>query len=166
MKKKNTASNTMESDCIVSRDNPNYSRRDFLRTATVVAGGTALAAGTNLTAKADQIQKVATTTTKHTGHAMTEYGSMMFMQNHSMKSGQVIEPPGSPSPNDVNYRVFDVDVRIVEHEILPGIKMHVFGFNGQVPGPEFHVNEGDTPFDCVSIAYNFWLKPSCIKLFF
>ena len=126
------------------------SRRDFLRAAAAVTGGTAIASS-NLAAQAAEVSKQAMASggehaahaTGHASHQMGQYGSMMFMEGHSMKPGQIIEPPGSPSPSEVNYKVFDIDVRIVEHEILPGIKTHVFAFNGQVPGPEFHVTEGD-----------------------
>ncbi|MGD8567584.1 MAG: multicopper oxidase domain-containing protein [Gammaproteobacteria bacterium] len=123
------------------------SRRDFLRRAAVMTGGTAIA-GTSLAANAASPMPHQSThqgagSGAHMGHQMDGYSSMMFMEGHSMKPGQIIEPPGSPSPDEVQYKVFDIDVRIVEHEILPGIKTHLFGFNGQVPGPEFHVNEGD-----------------------
>lgn len=117
------------------------SRRGFLQAAAVVSGGTALTAATG--AQAAEMQHKGMADGTHAGHAMEKYGSMMFMENHAMKPGQVIEPPGSPSPDEVKYKVFDVDVRIIEHEILPGVKTHLFAFNGQVPGPEFHVNEGD-----------------------
>jgi len=128
----------------------NLSRRNFLKTAAAVTGGTALA-NSQLAAQAAEAAKPAIPdgsahaahSMGHAGHQMDQYGSMMFMEGHSMKPGQIIEPPGSPSPGEVNYKVFDIDVRIVEHEILPGIKTHLFAFNGQVPGPEFHVNEGD-----------------------
>jgi FtsP/CotA-like multicopper oxidase with cupredoxin domain len=122
------------------------SRRGFLRAAAAVTGGAALAAGGNMTARAAQMDHSTMQHAMHGaqhGHDMNKYGSMMFMEGHSMKPGQVIEPPGSPSDDEVEYKVFDVDVRIIEHEILPGIKAHMFAFNGQVPGPEFHVTEGD-----------------------
>jgi len=126
------------------------SRRDFLRTTAVFTGSTVLA-GHNIKTQAAEMthqsmpagNEHAMHESGHAGHQMDQYGSMMFMEGHSMKPGQVIEPPGSPSPDEVKYKEFDIDVRIVEHEILPGIKTHVFAFNGQVPGPEFHVNEGD-----------------------
>lgn len=117
------------------------SRREFLRTAAAMTGGAALAASSNVSVQAAQMNHSAM---DHAAmQSSNNYESMMFMEGHAMKPGQIIEPPGSPSPEEVNYKVFDVDVRIVEHEILPGVKMHVFAFNGQVPGPEFHVNEGD-----------------------
>ena len=134
------------------------SRRDFLRkTASAASGAVAattviaaarageVAAGAKAAVDKSMDHSAMSETMSHaaTGHDTSKYGSMMFMEGHSMKPGQVIEPPGSPSPDEVKYKVFDVDVRIIEHEILPGIKSHMFAFNGQVPGPEFHVTEGD-----------------------
>jgi len=77
------------------------------------------------------------------GHDMGEYGTMMYREGHKMEPGLIIEPPGSPADDEVDYREFDMDIRIVEHELLPGVKTHMFAFNGQVPGPEFHVDQGD-----------------------
>lgn len=122
------------------------SRRHFLRTAAAITSGSALIAGSSFSASASEAgnrEMGHTGHDAHAGHTMNSYGSMMFMEGHRMKPGQVIEPPGSPSPTEVEYKVFDIEVRIVEHEILPGIKAHMFAFNGQVPGPEFHVMEGD-----------------------
>lgn len=105
-----------------------YSRRDFLR---VAAAGSGLA-----------VAGQAFPATSHQGHD-NSYGTMMFEEGHSMPSGQVIEPPGAPAPGEVEYKVFDMEVQLVQHELLPGVKSPMFAFNGQVPGPEFHVTEGD-----------------------
>ncbi len=115
------------------------SRRGFLRGVIAGTGTVALTAGASVIAKAKEIDH-----SLHAGHQKDKYGSMMFMQDHSgHMMGGAIEPPGSPSDSEVNYREFDIDIRIVEHEIVPGIKIHMLAFNGQVPGPEFHVYEGD-----------------------
>jgi len=73
----------------------------------------------------------------HSAHNMNEYRSMMFMEGHAMKPGQMIEPLGSPSPTEVEYKVFDIDVRIVEHEILPGVKSHICRCKGFTYGFKF-----------------------------
>jgi FtsP/CotA-like multicopper oxidase with cupredoxin domain len=109
------------------------SRRTFLGAAAVIGGG-ALVAGSGLTAQAVAMN--------HNMSSMP-YGSMMFMKNHRMPPGMVIEPPGAPADDEVDYKVFDLDIRLTPHEILPGITVHFFAFNGHVPGPEFHVMEGD-----------------------
>jgi FtsP/CotA-like multicopper oxidase with cupredoxin domain len=115
----------------------NTRRRGFLRAAATFTGGAAALGGGVPAARAAQAD--------HSGmhHGSNAYDSMMFMEGHQMEPGLVIEPPGSPGDDEVDYREFDMDIRIVEHEIVPGVKVHMFAFNGQVPGPEFHVNEGD-----------------------
>jgi len=68
----------------------------------------------------------------------------------SLKSDE--EPPPSreiwqrlemPSEDEVNYKEFDIDIQIARHELITGMEVHALAFNGQVPGPEFRVQEGD-----------------------
>ncbi|MBI4448935.1 copper oxidase [Candidatus Woesearchaeota archaeon] len=40
-------------------------------------------------------------------------------------------------------KVFKLTAKPVRWEILPGVVMNAFGYNGQVPGPEIRVQEGD-----------------------
>ena len=69
-------------------------------------------------------------------------GSMMFMRGHNM-IGAYTEPTGAPSDEEVDYRTYRINFEIAEHELLPGMVFKVFTFNGQVPGPEFRVREGE-----------------------
>lgn len=48
-----------------------------------------------------------------------------------------------PSDAEVDYREIDLDIQIVRHEIVPGYSFHALAFNGQVPGPELRLNEGE-----------------------
>ncbi|MGD8785184.1 MAG: multicopper oxidase domain-containing protein [Thioalkalispiraceae bacterium] len=120
-------------------------RRNFLLNAVAATGSAALAASSNIASGAEAASKMSTMDhSAHAGHQMAGYESMMFSSDHSQHlMGGKIEPPGSPADDEVDYKEFDMDIRIVRHEILPGIKIHMLAFNGQVPGPEFHVNEGD-----------------------
>lgn len=122
------------SDAAVSDDheNTNASRRDFLRTAAAAAGG-ALAAGTGLAHAGQSAHRHAYEPGK---------GSMMFMPGHDMQ-GTHTEAPGAPSDDEVDYREFDLTFDLVEHELLPGVKMPAFAFNRQIPGPVFRVQEND-----------------------
>lgn len=52
-------------------------------------------------------------------------------------------PPTDAPSDESAYRKFDIEVGIVEHEYLPGIRANVLAFNEQVPGPVIRVNEGD-----------------------
>ncbi len=48
-----------------------------------------------------------------------------------------------PSESETDFKTFDINVVFVEHELVDGVKMHALAFNGQVPGPEIRVQEGD-----------------------
>ncbi len=120
----------------------NKLRRGFLKLAAAASTG-AIAATTSTTSFAKSSASNDSSHHPSTGDQANKYGSMMFMKDHKHKGGNLIVPPGSPPTVDVDYKVFDIDIRIVEHEVLPGIKLHLFAFNGQVPGPEFHINEDD-----------------------
>lgn len=57
------------------------------------------------------------------------------------RSEHEVEPP---PPDDGAYdRELDLDVRIARHEIVPGYAFHALAFNGQVPGPEIRLKEGE-----------------------
>lgn len=51
-------------------------------------------------------------------------------------------PRDMPKAGDVIHK-FEIEVTIGIHEIVPGIKAHMFLFNGSYPGPEIRVTEGD-----------------------
>lgn len=46
----------------------------------------------------------------------------------------------------------EMTIEEIELEVAPGLKTKAFGFNGQVPGPLYHVTEGD---DLEVTVYNF-----------
>ena len=51
-------------------------------------------------------------------------------------------PRDMPKAGD-KIHVFDIEITIGTHEILPGIETHMFLFNGTFPGPEIRVREGE-----------------------
>ncbi len=51
-------------------------------------------------------------------------------------------PREAPKPADKVHE-FDLELGVSVHEIVPGIKIHAFTYNGTYPGPEFRVPEGD-----------------------
>lgn len=51
-------------------------------------------------------------------------------------------PRQAPRPGEKVHE-FDIDLDVSVHEIVPGIKMHAFTYNGSYPGPELRVPEGD-----------------------
>ena len=52
-------------------------------------------------------------------------------------------PRGAPPPGSSLYKKFALDLKVVQHEIVPGYKVHMMAYNGQVPAPTIRVNEGD-----------------------
>ncbi len=52
--------------------------------------------------------------------------------------------PGQLSPKiDGDVKEFNLYIDIYQHEIVPGVKVHMLAFNDQIPGPELRVNRGD-----------------------
>ncbi|MGQ9426547.1 multicopper oxidase domain-containing protein [Gilvimarinus sp. F26214L] len=46
-------------------------------------------------------------------------------------------------PATAEVRKFEMTIEEIELDVAPGFKVKAWGFNGQVPGPLFHVKEGD-----------------------
>lgn len=103
-------------------------RRDLLRAGAALAGAAAATGAAAAGAKAIPYE--------------SGRGSMMFMEGHSML-GAHTDPPGAPPDGAVPYRSYDLTFDVAEHELVPGVTMPTFAFNGRVPGPVFRVNEND-----------------------
>jgi hypothetical protein len=57
-----------------------------------------------------------------------------------------VETPDLPKlPHRIvdGWKEFHLIAEVVETELVPGRKMHAWGFNGSVPGPTIEVNQGD-----------------------
>lgn len=50
---------------------------------------------------------------------------------------------GFSTPALAEVRKFEMTIEEIELEVAPGLKVKAWGYNGQVPGPLFHVTEGD-----------------------
>jgi FtsP/CotA-like multicopper oxidase with cupredoxin domain len=51
-------------------------------------------------------------------------------------------PREAPKPGEKVHE-FDIELGISVHELVPGVKIHAFTYNGTYPGPEIRVPEGD-----------------------
>jgi FtsP/CotA-like multicopper oxidase with cupredoxin domain len=111
------------------------SRRDFLTTAS--ASGAALGAGLLLASPREVFAEKASTAP---GHSSIPAG----WQNafHPGATAPTYPPRESPQAGETIHE-FDIEVSIGVHEILPGVKIHTFSYNGSYPGPEIRVPEGD-----------------------
>lgn len=100
-----------------------FSRREFL--ATAAAAGSALVAGPAALA--------------HGKPTLPPGWSQPF---HPRATAPLYPPRQAPAPGET-VQEFEIEVGISIHEIVPGIRMHAFTYNGSYPGPELRVREGD-----------------------
>lgn len=63
-------------------------------------------------------------------------------QFHPASAVPLYPPREAPKPGEKIHE-YDIELGISEHEIVPGIKIHAFTYNGTYPGPEIRVPEGD-----------------------
>jgi FtsP/CotA-like multicopper oxidase with cupredoxin domain len=63
----------------------------------------------------------------------------------SKSTGQVIVPNGSTLPYTVKrgVKIFHLVAEPIRHEIMPGLQIETWGYNGGTPGPLIEVNQGD-----------------------
>jgi manganese oxidase len=142
-------------DEITSLLNAAGSRRQFLRNSAV----TAIAAGALAACKPDA-QAQGTKTPHDSDHSggttapnpvaatpaaaademdrMHEAGIRAFPAKTEGKGNQVLAPR-----LDKNVKVFDLTASKVQWEVEPGRKVEAWAYNGQVPGPQIRVREGD-----------------------
>ena len=60
-------------------------------------------------------------------------------------SGSIAVPNGSllPWKDRGGVKVFHLKAAPLEHEIAPGLRVHMWGYNGSTPGPVLEAVEGD-----------------------
>lgn len=120
------------------KDSPNdqtkkdFSRRDFLATASGAAAGLALTRPTTANAIPASAQPA--------GHAAVPPGwSNSF---HPAATAPAYPPRRAPQPGEKVHE-FDIGLDVSVHELVPGVKIHAFTYAGTYPGPEIRVPEGD-----------------------
>ena len=70
--------------------------------------------------------------------AMHEKGIRSFPAPTEGKGNQILEPR-----LEKGAKVFDLETSIVQWEVEPGRRVEAWTYNGQVPGPQIRVREGD-----------------------
>ncbi len=118
------------------KEQPDLSRRDFMSIAT--AGSAALGAG--LILGHPQTAVAAPAASKAAGHAAIPPGWANAFQPAA--TAPLYPPRQAPNIGEKIHE-FDIELGISIHEIVPGIKIHAFTYNGTYPGPEIRVPEGD-----------------------
>jgi FtsP/CotA-like multicopper oxidase with cupredoxin domain len=52
-------------------------------------------------------------------------------------------PTDAPPEGSSLYKRFDLELKVIKHELVPGVVVHMMGYAGQVPAPTIRVDEGD-----------------------
>jgi len=115
------------------------SRRDFMSVAS--ASSAALGAGIflkNSPAWASETSRAHAASSA--GHAAVPLGWVNAF--HPAQTEPLYPPRQGPKPGEKVHE-FNIELDITIHEIVPGIKIHGFTYNGTYPGPEIRVREGD-----------------------
>jgi FtsP/CotA-like multicopper oxidase with cupredoxin domain len=116
-----------------------FSRRDFISLAS--GGGVALGAGLLLASPREVLAATSAMPAKtQGGHAALPSGWLNSF--HPASTAPVYPTRQSPRPGE-NIHEFDIELGISVHELVPGVKIHAFTYNGTYPGPEIRVPEGD-----------------------
>lgn len=110
-----------------STDIPELTRRDFISWS----GGSAAALGAGLLLGSAR------------GASAAPAGPVSWPSGFKPLSTRPVYPPReAPKPGEKIHE-FDIALGISVHEIVPGVKIHAFTYNGTYPGPEIRVPEGD-----------------------
>lgn len=112
------------------------SRRDFFSSA----GSTGAVLGAGLFLNGPQALAAATPSKTAAGHAAVPKGWQNAFKPEL--TAPTYAPREMPRPGD-KIKEFDIALDITVHEIVPGVKIHAFTYNGTYPGPEIRVSEGD-----------------------
>jgi len=124
------------------QDNVDHNRRLFLELSAMGMTGLAAAScasGASAMAMSGDAAPMANEPGSGSGSGMKR--PEMAMGNMPMPDWPPM-PEGAPK-DDSEYKSFDIDVQIVEHELAPGFSIHTLGFNGGVPGPTLRAKEGE-----------------------
>jgi FtsP/CotA-like multicopper oxidase with cupredoxin domain len=122
-----------------SDSKPALTRRDFFSSAGT--GSVALGAGVLMGAAPRPLWAASLSkASSSAGHAAVPPGwSNAF---HPAATAPLYPPRQAPKPGE-KVHAFDIEVGVSIHEIVPGVKIHAFTYNGSYPGPEIRVPEGD-----------------------
>lgn len=79
-------------------------------------------------------------TTAETMRDMAAVDPRLVMARYGLdvSGGRPLEPRV-----EKGVKVFDLNASVIEWTILPGVKVDAYAYNGQVPGPQIRVRQGD-----------------------
>ncbi len=118
-----------------------FSRRDFITTAGT--GSAVLGAGLLLGSPHQSWAEAGGTGNSVGSDAASAAVPTAWTHSfHPASTAPLYDPRKAPQPGEKVHE-YDIELTINVHEILPGIKIHAFTYNGTYPGPEIRVPEGD-----------------------
>ncbi len=118
----------------MNNNNEKLSRRSFIS----AAGTSGLAAGASLLLQS----KTAEAATDVASDKQKVGPSGWPEKFHPQSTRPSYPPRKGPQPGE-KINEFDIKLGISIHEIVPGVKIHAFTYNGSYPGPEIRVTEGE-----------------------
>jgi FtsP/CotA-like multicopper oxidase with cupredoxin domain len=122
------------------------SRRDFIKAASVIAGGVALF-GLAGCSKQEEAPATEHGTSSTSSDGRMDWKEMDRMHEAGMKAFPAKTAKMGNQPlaftMDGDVKVFDLVVQEIEWETEPGKKRKAMAYNGMVPGPVIRVTEGD-----------------------
>ena len=124
----------MSQDSNDPKESNNVSRRGFIASTGGAALGASLLLANPALAEATKNSKGAA------GHASVPPGWKSSFEPAA--TAPFYPPRQTPKPGEKVHE-FNIELDISIHEIVPGIKIHAFTYNGTYPGPEIRVPEGD-----------------------
>lgn len=123
------------------------SRRDFIKAASVIAGGVALFGLAGCSTKEQDPAPMDHSGSTTATDGRMDYKEMDRMHEEGMKAFPAkTEKHGNqllPFKMDGDVKVFELVAQEIEWETEPGKKKKAMAYNGMVPGPVFRVTEGD-----------------------
>lgn len=131
-----------------------FSRRQFLRTASVAGAGLGLAAACAAPQSATEPEPVAMNdgmSAAPVAQATPDYREMDRLHEEGVKKfldnigkDEVFWRKPLDFKLDGNVKVFEITCQQVDWDVEAGKKIRAMTYNGLVPGPELRVTEGDT----------------------
>lgn len=131
--------NDSQTTSLPEGEKPDLSRRDFISLAGV-GGAAALGAGILVGGAAPAVASALRTPKTPVVRSDVPAGWSIPFDPDSTRP--TYPPREAPRPGEKIHE-YDIELGISVHEIVPGVKIHGFTYNGSYPGPEIRVTEGD-----------------------
>lgn len=115
-------------------------RRDFLSWA----GGTAATVGAAGLASVSGVvaEAAPAPATAAASKSLATAGASWSNAFRAGSTAPLYPPRRAPQPGEKVHE-YDIELGVSIHEIVPGVKIHAFTYNGSYPGPLIRVTEGD-----------------------